>query len=178
MDSKRESNMPPVWLNSAGGPLVVLGEGQWSGVAGSSVAVPESDYELACSVVDYCGRVAPMQETCLVLGDEPLQTTVLRTPTGFLAIRWVSCKDALTAETALADVPARLPELEPATTFVVGQGAAQLIDAASSLADAEAKSNVLSVAVESGTYRVSTERYKSTGLFDFIVHRFELAARR
>lgn len=169
--------MPLVWLNSAGGPLVVLGEGQWSGVAGSSVAAPESDYELACSVVDYCGRVAPLQETCLIFGDEPLQTTVLRTPTGFLALRWVSCKDALTAETALADVPSRLPELEPPTTFVVPKGAVQLIEAASSLAAAEAKANVLSVAIAPGAYRVSTERYTSAGLFDFIVHRFELAAK-
>jgi len=76
------------WIKSRGGPLVCMDAvlaHHWLGVVGNSVAQgPESncinDYERACSISDYLGKIVLNNRQALVLGDLPLETTVWQLP--------------------------------------------------------------------------------------------------
>lgn len=74
------------WINSAGGPFVVMEEGKaslWKGVNGSS-----SDYDLACQTSDYVEKLYLHDTEILVLGDEPLQTAIAFSDDRQLIVRW------------------------------------------------------------------------------------------
>jgi hypothetical protein len=80
------------WINSAGGPLILISEKsykKWSGTfsrelylqnefieAKNLLSPEESDYGKACSIPDFIGTVDLIGETAIILGDEPLSTTV------------------------------------------------------------------------------------------------------
>ena len=73
------------WIESAGGPLVVMPRSvraDWNGIAGD-------DYQEACRVDDYLGLVARAWGDVLVLGDEPLRTAVVHRPDGPAIVRWM-----------------------------------------------------------------------------------------
>jgi hypothetical protein len=78
-------------IASGGGPLVCVEmevANRWRGVAGSSVsrdvdqACP-NDYERACGIRDYLGKVSVGDRDALVLGDMPLETLIWK-PSGEL----------------------------------------------------------------------------------------------
>lgn len=74
------------WINSSGGPLVVVEEAQallWHGSNGNP-----SDYDLACQFSDYASKLALHGTDTLVLGDEPLQTAVATSDSRQLIVRW------------------------------------------------------------------------------------------
>lgn len=74
------------WIESLGGPLILLGNDdlhQWGGVSRSSKNQFESDYDYACSVDDYLGILdLGVEESkdmeILVLNDEPMMTTSIK----------------------------------------------------------------------------------------------------
>ena len=69
-------------IESAGGPLICIEQDAlnlWHGVTGQGVAASTlenadfpNDYELACSIDGYLGKLRLNQREALVLGDEPL----------------------------------------------------------------------------------------------------------
>lgn len=73
------------WINSGGGPLICIGRSvirSWRGVDG--LGEPKyrelgfrNDYERACATRDYLGVIPVFESTGIVLGDMPLDTTVL-----------------------------------------------------------------------------------------------------
>lgn len=74
------------WLNSSGGPLVVMEEAKaplWTGAGGSP-----SDYDKACQSVDYTSKLLVHSSEVLVLGDEPLQTAIATSDDRQLIVRW------------------------------------------------------------------------------------------
>lgn len=74
------------WLNSSGGPLVVMEEGKaplWTGAGGSP-----SDYDRACQSADYASKLLVHSSEILVLGDEPLQTAIATSNDRQLIVRW------------------------------------------------------------------------------------------
>jgi hypothetical protein len=92
------------WVESKGGPLVVLEKelmNAWSGLRPSRpncdltndlTTSAESDYSRACAIDDYVGIISIRGGHALVLGDEPLRTTwwpPLETTPGLL-VRWWS----------------------------------------------------------------------------------------
>ncbi|WP_284428237.1 Imm21 family immunity protein [Acidovorax sp. SUPP2522] len=82
------------WVNTNGGPLVGASENvisSWKGVDGSSSGASESDYDRACSVVDFLGVVDCGGFPVIVFGDEPLQSAFVHCNDN-LVVRWVSCK--------------------------------------------------------------------------------------
>src|SRR5687767_4714131 len=93
------------WIASAGGPLVLIADKSyrfWSGIfkrsaflknkmveADDFLHAAEADYGKACLVQDYLGVVNIGDDHALVLGDEPLMTTVARSADGRTVIaRW------------------------------------------------------------------------------------------
>ncbi|MFG2994876.1 Imm21 family immunity protein [Streptomyces sp. NPDC048257] len=78
------------WVESGGGPLVVVPAAvlaSWEGADGEG---PESDYGRACSVVGYARLVAVGSSQALVLGDEPSSTAFL--PEHGVFVRWVAAE--------------------------------------------------------------------------------------
>ncbi len=66
------------WLDSTGGPLIVLSEemlNKWAGCDGPGKA--STDYDRACSVQNLSGKIKVGSRSALVLSDEPLSTTWL-----------------------------------------------------------------------------------------------------
>ncbi|MFF3791934.1 Imm21 family immunity protein [Streptomyces sp. NPDC001981] len=131
------SNATPVWVQSMGGPLIVIAVSaltSWRGCteAGAIVgdATAPDDYDRACAVDDLAGVIAVGDNgaQALVLADEPATTCYLPEHRAFL--RWLAAdsEDGLkaAAEAVLAD-PAT--EWEECGTWV-SDGPAVLMDSA------------------------------------------------
>ena len=76
MENSRISPHGLHWLNSTGGPLILLERSllcYWRGTMTNSQSEP-SDYDRACNVDDYLGLIDVGSGQALVLGDEPMQT--------------------------------------------------------------------------------------------------------
>ncbi|MFJ5779947.1 Imm21 family immunity protein [Streptomyces sp. NPDC093094] len=140
--SGRCDRAEPVWVRSAGGPLIVVAESSvhaWSGCTEDGSVVGDAggrdDYDRACEVEDLAGviGVGAGSATALVLADEPATTCFL--PERLLFVRWLAAdsEDELfaAAEALLAD---------PDTVWEDGglwvtDGPAVLMDAADAGAD-------------------------------------------
>src|SRR6476660_7481512 len=72
------------WIKSSGGPLVCMERDLaplWNGVQGSKSALNStgiSDYDRACQVRDYLGKIEMGRRSALILGEMPLQTMIGR----------------------------------------------------------------------------------------------------
>ncbi|WP_194869403.1 Imm21 family immunity protein [Myxococcus sp. AB025B] len=101
------------WIESAGGPLVVIPRSviaEWKGTP--------ADYEEACGIEDYLGLLCREWGDVLVLGDEPLRTGVVARPEGPVIVRWMFAPST----ERLLDVAlhAKLDELSALETLRVG----------------------------------------------------------
>lgn len=104
------------WLNSGGGPLLLLAEAlltSWNG-AHQSDGRP-SDYERACRCNDYASLLDVGIGTGLILGDEPLATTWLPIELGGFPslVRWVYANDEGSLRDQLDLVSVEFPQSEP-----------------------------------------------------------------
>ncbi|MFF3462790.1 immunity 21 family protein [Streptomyces sp. NPDC002619] len=91
------------WVESGGGPLVVVPEtvlSFWAGADGEDMA---TDYDRACEVDGYVGLLPVGDSVALVLGDEPASTAYL--PDHGTFVRWSA---ANSEDELLAEVPAAL----------------------------------------------------------------------
>ncbi|MGW3328891.1 Imm21 family immunity protein [Streptomyces virginiae] len=75
------------WVESGGGPLVVVPAEVLTRWEGADSEGPESDYDRACAVVGRTGLLTVGPSHALVLGDEPSSTTFL--PEHGVFVRWV-----------------------------------------------------------------------------------------
>lgn len=70
------------WINSAGGPLILMEKNlliKWNGINELKTnSNQQTDYERACEVEDYVGLIDLDSEKALVLGDMPMETTWLQ----------------------------------------------------------------------------------------------------
>ncbi|MFF4427511.1 immunity 21 family protein [Streptomyces sp. NPDC001549] len=93
------------WVESGGGPLVVVPAEVLTRWEGADSEGPESDYDRACAVVGYTGLLAVGPSDALVLGDEPSSTAFL--PEHGVFVRWVAAESEAellgSVEAALAD---------------------------------------------------------------------------
>jgi hypothetical protein len=94
---------PLTWIESNGGPLVVLPRALLAAWRGTDDPLPgeaieatfrwnpggvATDYDRACDVRDYAGVIAVGSGEALVLADEPLPTTWLPGHRGGVFVRW------------------------------------------------------------------------------------------
>ena len=159
------------WIDTAGGPLICAAYPvglSWGGTNASSIGEGRSDYARACEVMDYVGVIRCASSRVLVLGDEPLQTTLVSLADGIAIVRWVSCESEGDAEVALTAIPAALPQLEAPKSILIEAARLVLFDAAYSL---DAAVGSMETELPLGLYEVSTEKFASPGVFEFLVHR-------
>ncbi|MEU2455943.1 Imm21 family immunity protein [Streptomyces sp. NPDC012765] len=76
------------WVESGGGPLVVVPAEVLNLWEGADSDGPESDYDRACAVSGCAGLLAVGPSLVLVLGDEPSSTAFL--PEYGVFVRWVA----------------------------------------------------------------------------------------
>ena len=79
------------WIESGGGPLVLMAEGacvHWRGQQPSHELPETTDYARACSVQGDVGVIALGGAQVVVMGDEPDRTALLPRSGGLLILRW------------------------------------------------------------------------------------------
>jgi len=97
------------WIESAGGPLLMLEEdllSHWRGSQQVFIGEP-TDYERACAVDDYIALIAVNSREGIVLGEEPFRTAwwfSLELGYGFL-VRWVFANSEADVLQALKNLP-------------------------------------------------------------------------
>jgi len=110
------------WINSVGGPLILIEKRLVLAWHGNSVPaeanspsnnVYQTDYDRACAVHDYLGVIPVAHGEALVLGDEPMQTAwiALSEQEGLL-VRWQWATDESSVVKALRGLAAQSWETE------------------------------------------------------------------
>ena len=181
------------WVGSGGGPLIVVPSEiahHWRGVettrppTGDLDSIWEDvrskdDYGRACGVDDYLGVLACGPGECLILGDEPMQTTILPTGDGGLVVRWMWAESDEDVRRAARSAP---EGVWGATShrFDVGGGGLLLFDSAYPGDDLPTTSEGagvpwLRVTVPSGTYEIDTADHQPDEQTRLILHRLRRA---
>lgn len=95
------------WLDTQGGPFVLMPAGRVHAWGGLDSAADESDFDRACEIDDYIGVIPLDGGEVLVLGDDPFPTAFLSAPSfggGYLIrMLWGESEEAALA--AVHDVP-------------------------------------------------------------------------
>ncbi|MFG3706029.1 Imm21 family immunity protein [Micromonospora sp. NPDC047670] len=147
------------WIDSAGGPLVVVPATALSAWRGAADGFDPDDldtwgdYGRACAVEGYAGVVQVGDAEALILADEPATTTYL--PERRLFVRWIFADSEAEVVRLVPDAVDRA-DWEDAGSWTT-TGPAELFDAALSGDEAEPTGH-LRVEVEPGTYRLRTAR--------------------
>jgi hypothetical protein len=132
------------------------------------VGAVETDYDRACDQTDYVGIISCGSSKVLVLGDEPMRSAFFVKEKGLIIVRWVSCISAEHAANAITQLPAVLPAIEASTKIVLDDSDLIMFDAALESVDPFACQRV---ELEPGVFTVTAEKYKSEGIFEFLIHR-------
>ena len=161
-----------VWIESTGGPLILVEAplvSDWGGHESGSV-IGVTDYERACRVTGYIGRVDVGIGQAIVLGDQPYATTWWCPndhDTGLL-VRW-GCADG---EEEVLEALANLPKdgWEKANVDVdIAYETLLLFDSAFPGYDVGAS---IPIHLSRGHYRLETLDFEPNERTELIVHRF------
>ena len=167
---KSVSSLP--WLESAGGPLLLLEESLltlWHGCFSNSQDTP-TDYERACNVDDYIGVIGVDSGHGIVLGEEPFSTAwwpSAELGNGFL-VRWVFAGNEAAVTHALKDL-SNTAWRRLGVGFQVSNGKLILFDAACSGSDIDER---LVIEIPKGWYAAETLHYEPDEQTSLILHRF------
>lgn len=157
------------WIDSSGGPLLLLPAGlleSWQGIDAPEGRVihtesqwdpdgPATDYDRACDVEGYLGKIDVGGGHALVLGDEPMATTFLETDEGGILVRWFQADSEEELLTAVRNLDSP-PETEEADFLQWTEGPLLLFDSA--CPGAEVEEDRLVVDLPPGTYLVDAGR--------------------
>lgn len=159
------------WIESGGGPLVLVAVGDLSSWMGIDPVVgdTESDYDRACAVMETIAPVVVRGLPVVVVGDEPDRTAVRTFDALMYWVRWRAAPN----EQALWDAldGAHLPGLDWTASgeFDAREGDYQLFDAAFSGKEIE---DFLSVSMPPGRYAIETSPFKPSRDIEVLLHRF------
>lgn len=166
------SNNSAVWIESTGGPLILLERRllpYWRGYS-PSFNTGATDYERACSVSDYLGTIDVGLGKGIVLGEQPYATTWWRcndVPSGML-VRWVSAE----SEEAVIEALRVLSNVAWERTGVelkLATGNLALFDSAFPGNEIDVS---LSIEIPAGIYFAETLHYSPNDEISLILHRF------
>lgn len=163
---------PMTWIESSGGPLVLLPElllPSWRGTLPPPHEPISGDYARAVEIKEYLGKIAVGQGEGLVLGGDPLPAAAIPVADGLLVVRWVYAESDMAAEIAIRNAR-RLPYRPEAFLFDNGDDIVVLMDAAW---PGDAVAEVTRLPLRKGTYGVATAEYKPDSDTFFVVHRLE-----
>lgn len=158
------------WIESGGGPLVLLeerlrdvwagiGQGEWEPGSGT-------DYDRACEVSDWIGLMEHGDGEAVVLGSEPAPTAFLNTALGPMLLRWIHAPAGWRAPA----VEALMEQTWETSASWEVRSAPQIIqDAALGGQDTDADRLVLDL--RPGRYEILTAEYKPDAEVCMILHR-------
>lgn len=161
------------WLESAGGPLLLLEEhllAHWHGAFSKSTQISTTDYDRACNIDDYIGIIEVGSGYGIVLGEEPFSTAWLQLPNphnSFL-VRWVFAEN----EAAVIDALSELQETKWKKTgakIQFSNGKLVLFDSACKGTNID---DNLQIEISKGQYEVETLNYEPNEQTSIILHRF------
>lgn len=167
------------WIRSSGGPLICIERDLaplWTGIRGSKHSdlgdIEIADYDRACQVRDYVGRVAVAGRHALILGDMPLQTMVWCPINQLPLIVRVFYADP---EADVIGILAKMLELdfsEPTEVigFKVESGSILIFDSA--LSGSNVGEKCLSFELSPAAYLVMTKQFEPDERTSVLVHKF------
>lgn len=173
-------DMHTEWLNSTGGPLILLERSllpSWGGNLEMSELQAEdndaqiTDYDRACSVEDYVGLIGVGSGQALVLGDEPMQTAWLseQSNTGIL-VRWHWATNEDSVDEALSSIPSNIWEPNDVNLYLP-HGDLILFDSSCRFDEIDSS---ISIRLETGTYNVHTAQYQPNENVSLLLHRLAI----
>jgi len=180
------------WIDSAGGPLILISDKSynlWSGIlkhssyldnksedADDFLNADEADYGKACLVDDYLGLINIGDDTALVLGDEPLLTTIFHSVDNRAVIaRWYYGENEGQVENVLKTIDLNsIDNWEFALPLELSSDKQYLFDSARSatMLDKE-NDDYLVVNIKQGNYQIWTSIYEPDDKTKLIIHKFE-----
>ena len=160
------------WINSAGGPLVLLQESLLSHWSGDD----DSDYDRACRIDDHLGLISVGPGEALVLGDEPFQTSWLQLPEvpGGTIVRWEYAPSKAAVLRSLSEVQG-IVWSETNLVLNITSQKLMLFDAAcpGSHPDCMETGCLLVINLEPGEYSIKTGRFQPDKETSLILHRLD-----
>jgi hypothetical protein len=180
------------WIDSAGGPLILISDKSynlWSGIlkrssyldskiedADDFLNADVADYGKACLVQEYLGIVDIGNDTALVLGDEPLLTTVFHSVDNRVVIaRWYYGEDKELVDNYLKTIDLNsIDNWEFALTLKLSSDRQYLFDSAFSASMLDKGANeCLSLNIKQGDYKIWTSIYEPDDKTKLIIHKFD-----
>jgi len=158
------------WIESAGGPLILMPKSllpQWGGASRETPLVGD-DYGRACAVTDYLESLPVGAGTALVLGDSPDRTCAFESSLGMALLRW-GCADSEELLLAAAKKSIATAEVLETLIYEVTEPELVLFDSVYSGIGAE---EFLKLRLEPGEYTVTTRWYIGDGV-ELLAHVFE-----
>ncbi len=182
------------WIESAGGPLILISDkcySLWSGIlkrssyldnktedADDFLNADKADYGKACLVQDYLGIVNIGNDTALVLGDEPLLTTVFHSIDNRVVIaRWFYGENEALVDKYLKAIDLNsIANWKFASTLKLSSDRQFLFDSACSASMLPEKENNkwLSLNIKQGDYKIWTSIYEPDDKTKLIIHKFDM----
>ena len=181
------------WIDSEGGPLILLSDKSyklWSGILNRSsyldnkiedaddfLNADETDYGKACLVQDYLGVINIGDDLALVLGDEPLSTTIFHSIDNTVVIaRWCYGENEDWVDNHLKTIKLNsIDNWEFALMFGLSSDKQYLFDSACSASMLkEGINECLTVNIKQGVYQISTSIYEPDDKTKFIIHKFDM----
>lgn len=180
------------WIESAGGPLILISDKSynlWSGIlkrssyldnkienADDFLNPDEADYGKACLIEDYLGIVDIGDDIALVLGDEPLRTTVFHSVDNRIVIaRWCygETEESVASNLRSLDLNS-INNWEFSLALKLSTSKQYLLDSACA-ANMLVKENddYLLVNIKQGAYKIWTSIYEPDDKTKLIIHKFE-----
>jgi Immunity protein 21 len=180
------------WIESNGGSLVIVPEKTvkyWSGInkkdahlngqaeeTNNFLDPSETDYGKACSVDGYIGLITFLQENIIVLGDEPLPTTISSSRSELLIARIYYCINEDVANTSLFEFDINsINNWDLEAVVMLNSKNYLLFDSATDgnqITDRINDNNVFNVNLTRGKYKIMTGLYEPNNELKFLIHRF------
>ena len=163
------------WIDSGGGPLILLEQTALKDWQGSSLEQEPDDYDRACAVKDYIGLIKVGDREAIVLGDEPMTTAWFPSANqpGGIIVCWGCADSEADVIQALSAIPEEVWS-DTGLSFQVGKTPLVLFDSAY---PGENMEESLRINLEEGQYAISTAEYEPNEETSLILHRLELVVR-
>ncbi len=172
------------WIKSAGGPLICVEldlAGLWLGVHGNSLLGSAADsnatdYDRACEVSTYIGKIQIGDRSAMILGDMPMETAIWIPPLKLPSIVRVVYKDpdadiwAVLTKFGSLDSVAAVEKMP----FQVVSGEMTLFDSACTASEIS-RATSLALRLPKNDYEVRTLAFEPDERTAVVVHEFAIA---
>ncbi|OYU86769.1 MAG: hypothetical protein CFE29_27535 [Bradyrhizobiaceae bacterium PARB1] len=164
------------WVGSGGGPLICVEERlahHWLGVDNAIAGDDDgSDYDRACDIGDFLGKVPLPGADALILGDEPLQTCVDRTHPEHPSVLRVYYADPDIDVIRQLHARGDLDFANPEEMIEIDVGSTPLVIFDAAFPGEDRSVQRLSFDLRPGHYKVLTKRFEPDERISVLVHRF------